>query len=235
MVTDPNQLIFIDESAKDRSSSRRHHIWAKRGLTPYRDTSYFTPVTTRRYTLLAVCNIDGFVLEACEKVEQKRDVYDTDPTRGTIDRDRFKLWVNERLIPTLGRYSEGGSRSIVVMDNAMIHGGDVAELIKSAGARLVYTAPYSPDLNPIEHMFGQYKSSLKRNNNMPWLDAHEASLKAVTPTDARSYFCHCGVLLCEEFRTKKAIQKEEEEVMPFVAATAAAFCVIQTSNNQNKA
>ena len=86
-------------------------------------------------------------------MEQSHGDGDTDPTRGTIDGDRFRLWVQEKLIPVLGNQRRMEPRSIVVMDNATIH-GDVEQMIREAGAKLIYSAPYSPDLNPIELMFG---------------------------------------------------------------------------------
>lgn len=36
------------------------------------------------------------------------------------------------------------------------------EPIEDDGAKIVYTAPYSPDLNPIEFFFSVYKAALKR-------------------------------------------------------------------------
>ena len=47
------------------------------------------------------------------------------------------------------------------MDNATTHMcNEVEYLIQQAGAVLLYTAPYSPDLNPIEKMFNVYKAYL---------------------------------------------------------------------------
>ena len=49
------------------------------------------------------------------------------------------------------------------MDNASIHNNpEVRRLINKAGAMLLFTARYSPDINPIEYFFHQYKSQLKR-------------------------------------------------------------------------
>jgi transposase len=61
----------------------------------------------------------------------------------------------------------------VGLDNASVHHSEyVVHAIESAGAKVIYTAPYSPDLNPIELMFGQYKAALKRHTFLPWDEAH---------------------------------------------------------------
>lgn len=90
---------------------------------------------------------------------------DQDPTRGTVDGARFRLWVEERLCPILGNYSRVEARSIVLMDNASNHYvEDIQELIESTGAKLIYTALSSLGQNPIENMlysmFHIYEMSL---------------------------------------------------------------------------
>ena len=62
-------------------------------------------------------------------MEQSHGDGDTVPTRGTIDGERFRLWVQEKLIPVLGN-----SRRMELMDNATIH-GDVEQMIREAGAK----------------------------------------------------------------------------------------------------
>jgi transposase len=61
------------------------------------------------------------------------------------------MWVEEKLIPQLGKYHLGEPRSIVVMDNATNHSG-VKELIEApeVRAKLIFLSPYSPELNPIK-------------------------------------------------------------------------------------
>jgi len=76
--------------------------------------------------------------------------------KGTVDREYFELWVEHNLVPVLGNFEKGEPRSVVVLDNCSIHGGGrVQALIEDAGAVVVWTAPYSPDLNPIEFCFHQ--------------------------------------------------------------------------------
>ena len=50
----------------------------------------------------------------------------------------------------------------MLLDNATIHHSDEIEnLITAIGATLIYSAPYSPHLNPIENYISIYKAYLK--------------------------------------------------------------------------
>jgi transposase len=52
---------------------------------------------------------------------------------------------------------------IVVIDDLSAHKGErVRELIEERGCKLLYLAPYSPDLNPIEGTFSKIKGLLRR-------------------------------------------------------------------------
>lgn len=51
----------------------------------------------------------------------------------------------------------------VIMDNAAFHKSpETRKLIESAGCRLLFLPPYSPDLNPIENTWHEVKSVFKR-------------------------------------------------------------------------
>jgi transposase len=51
------------------------------------------------------------------------------------------------------------------MDNASIHHVDsVVDTILSVGALVGFLPPYSPDMNPIEEVFGEVKYYLQANN-----------------------------------------------------------------------
>jgi hypothetical protein len=108
------------------------------------------------------------------------------------------MWVEQKLCPVLGSYDLAEPHSVVIMDNATQHHSDrVCELIENTGARIIYLPPYSPDLNPIELMFGNYKMALKRHHNLDWLVAHHMSLLSVSPQNARNFFRKCLVPGCE--------------------------------------
>jgi hypothetical protein len=96
----------------------------------------------------------------------------------------------------LGQFEDDKPRSIIVMDNASSHISEhVKQLIEDAGDILLYTALYSPDLNPIEFMFSIYKEGLKRDTHTgdSWFDAHYLALQDVTPAKARALYRNCDM------------------------------------------
>jgi transposase len=218
IVVRPEQLIYIDETAVGSNASRRRRIWFRRGRTPFR-TAYFMG-HLRRYTMIAACDVKGFILGSCETVEREQGINDRNESRGTIDRERFRVWVEQRLVPVLGNASLLEDRSILVMDNASIHvSNEIRELIESTGARLLCLPPYSPDLNPIELMFGHYKAYLRRHhrNNTSWALVHTEALLSVRPVIARNFFRHSQVPKCTVILRSADVNAEDEEVAALCA------------------
>jgi transposase len=82
------------------------------------------------------------------------------------------------------------------MDNLSSHKGSrVRELIEERGCELMYLPPYSPDLNPIEEAFAKLKALLRRTGartREALIEAMGRALDAVTASDARGFFEHCG-------------------------------------------
>jgi transposase len=76
---------------------------------------------------------------------------------GPINGQSFTTWVEQFLVPTLK------PGDIVIMDNLGSHkGAAVRQAIRSAGAKLLFLPPYSPDLNPIEQVFAKLKLLLRK-------------------------------------------------------------------------
>ena len=76
---------------------------------------------------------------------------------GPINGESFLAYVEQVLVPTLA------PGDIVVLDNLGSHKGKrVRDAIRSAGARLFFLPPYSPDLNPIEQVFAKLKHLLRK-------------------------------------------------------------------------
>ena len=48
---------------------------------------------------------------------------------------------------------------------------------------MIYSAPYSPHLNPIEPFFGQYKKYLKKNDTRMVTDWHSVHMEGLNVID----------------------------------------------------
>lgn len=114
---------------------------------------------------------------------------------GAINGELFLGYVRQQLAPTL---SPG---DIVVMDNLSAHKvAGVRTAIESAGARVVYLPPYSPDMNPIELVFSKFKwlmrSAAERTVEGLWRLCGQL-LDQFTASECKNYFRHCGYAATE--------------------------------------
>lgn len=110
--------------------------------------------------MIAAVDIQVFVPLVCYTVMRYKLLYEG--AAGTVDGDYLHYWVKEYLVPTLGNYEGGEPRSVVMMDNASTHMSDeIQATIEDADAVLIYGAPYSPHLNPIENYFSIKKNTLR--------------------------------------------------------------------------
>jgi len=76
---------------------------------------------------------------------------------GPINGERFRLYVEKVLLPTLR------PDDLVVIDNLGSHRGKaIRRIIRSVGAKLFFLPKYSPDLNPIEQLFAKLKHWLRQ-------------------------------------------------------------------------
>jgi len=231
ITDDPAQFVFVDESSKDRDTILRKRLWQPRGH-PLSISRYFSDHADHSYTLIGACDINGFITEACELVRRKRNANDNDDEAGTVDMDRFNDYIEYKLLPTLGNYYLGQPRSIVVMDNASIHNHDrVRELIEGVGALLIYQPAYSPDMDPIEFCFHQYKCDLRRHRASFGNDsfgAHFHALGAVLPSNMRAYYKKVGGIRNVPDEVK---ENENVSVADAVIVTAAAAVSSIVQNN----
>jgi transposase len=109
---------------------------------------------------------------------------------GPINGERFKIYVEKVLVPTLT------AGDIVIMDNLGSHKGKaVRHAIRQAGARLIFLPKYSPDLNPIEQFFAKLKHHLREaqaRSRDAVCDAIATALETVSATECSNYFDHAG-------------------------------------------
>lgn len=169
---DPEKLVFIDETGASTKMARL------RGRSP-RGQRCRAPVPHGHWkttTLVAGLRLSGMTAPM---------VID-----GAMNGEAFLAWTRQMLVPTL---REG---DVVVMDNLPAHKvAGVRTAIETAGARLEFLPPYSPDFNPIEQAFAQIKTFLRKEaaRTVPALwTAIAQALDAVIPDFAANYFTNAG-------------------------------------------
>jgi transposase len=139
-----NQLIFVDESGCDQRAGFRRTGWSPLGKTPVQIARFHR---SRRYQILPAYTQDGILLSRI--------------FQGSTDGPFYEDFI-EQLLQHCGRWPE--PKSVLVMDNASFHRSDrIEKMCSTAGVKLVYLPPYSPDLNPIEEFFSELKAFIKRH------------------------------------------------------------------------
>ena len=126
-----------------------------------------------------------------------------------VDGKAFRKWL---IYPLLGDYRMGEPNSIVIMDNASMHmSHEVRDMICERGVCLLYTAPYSPVLFPIEYAFNVYKSHLKRwskdFDHEDWFLLHKKALNKVSRDIAIKEFRRCEIPFSHEVLTSDEMLK----------------------------
>lgn len=143
-------LVYVDESGCDKRAGFRRTGWSPLGVTPVQISQFHRG---QRYQILPAYAQDGVVFS---RVFQ-----------GSTDAVVFEDFIRQ-LLHHCGRWPE--PRSVLVMDNASFHRTEgVRQICSTAGVKLVYLPPYSPDLNPIEEFFAELKAFIKRR----WLTYEE--------------------------------------------------------------
>ena len=109
---------------------------------------------------------------------------------GPINGECFLAYVEQSLLPCLK------AGDIVIMDNLGSHKADaIRTAIRSAGARLLFLPPYSPDLNPIEQVFSKVKHTLRKHMGRT-VEAVEHAIAQVLPeisqTECKNYIVNAG-------------------------------------------
>jgi len=109
---------------------------------------------------------------------------------GPVNSEWFRAWVDQMLVPSLK------AGDIVIMDNLGSHKSKaVREAIKSAGARLWFLPPYSPDLNPIEQTFAKIKHWMrmaqKRGVEETWRHVGKL-IGTITSQECQNYIQNAG-------------------------------------------
>ena len=176
---DPGRLVFVDESSTNIALTS---LYAR---APKGERAYGRAPRNWGKNLTLIASLSSEGMGAAMSVEGA-----TESVEGATDGAAFEAYVEHFLAPTLKR------RQIVVMDNLQVHKSKrVRELIEGAGAEVLFLPPYSPDFSPIEEAFSKVKGVLRRvgaRTREALLEATSEALEAVSRTDARGWFSHCG-------------------------------------------
>ena len=168
LSTDPQRLIFLDESGVTTSMTRLR----ARSLGGRRIHEATPGGHWKIMTVLGAMSTRGML--AAMTIE------------AATDADIFLAYLDRVLCPVLRQ------GDVVVMDNLSSHKvPGVRERIEAAGAELLYLPPYSPDLNPIEKAWAKLKQLLRNSKARTALALEQAIaelLPSIRTQDAEAWF-----------------------------------------------
>ncbi len=171
---DPQRLVFVDESGANTAMDRTYG----RGPSGVRVDGPVPHGHWKTVTLTAAVRLGGVPEPACLAID------------GATNTACFEAYVAECLAPTLR------PGDIVIMDNLACHKtAEVERLIQAAGAEVRYLPAYSPDLNPIERLFGKLKEALRKSAARTvdgLITAIGEALRSIRPGDILGWFAHSG-------------------------------------------
>lgn len=107
----------------------------------------------------------------------------------SLNKELFQEYVKEELVPNLWK------GATVVMDNLQVHKVEgVKEMLEEVGAKIIYLPRYSPDFNPIEHLWWELKAFVRRFRPKERETVEKFLKIAVLLNSAdtrKNYFTHC--------------------------------------------
>lgn len=108
-----------------------------------------------------------------------------------VTKDVFRMFVIE-LMHRLSVLAPGQA-FMLLLDNAKIHKGDISDVIWQTGHTCEYLPPWSPELDPIEYVFGKWKLAY-RVHYPPTEEAVDPAIiesaKSITPANCLRAFEH---------------------------------------------
>ena len=169
---DANSLVFLDETGTNTGMTRLY----ARAFGGERVVDYTPDVRFEQTTILSSMRLDGTTVPVC---------FD-----GALNGEIFKTYITDFLAPTLKM------GDIVFMDKLSSHKvSGVVEAIEAKGAIAFFIPPYSPDLNPIEHMWSKIKAHIRKvkaRTKEALFEAIKDALNLVSVADINGWFRQDG-------------------------------------------
>ena len=138
---EPENLVFCDEVGVDDNITTLYG-WSHKGKRSYGEREGYKK---NRVSIVAAYQRGSKELIAPMEYT------------GYTNTQLFVQWVDEYLCPNLKK------GQCIIMDNASFHKSiKVKEAIEKSGCTLLYLPAYSPDLNPIEHCWANFKNYLRK-------------------------------------------------------------------------
>jgi len=167
-------MVFIDEAGSKLGMSREYG----RAASGSRLISSEPKNKGDNISIVGAMGIYGVIAVMC--------------TLSTMNGDGFLMFIEEYLCPNL----ESGQ--VVFMDNINFHHQNaVAKAIDKVGAKIVFLPPYSPEFNPIEHMWSKIKAYLRSKvptNYNDYITYLREALETVDEYDCKGWFENSGYI-----------------------------------------
>lgn len=162
-----NKLVFLDEMGVN-CSMRRRYGRAPLGQTPRKNVA---SIRSKNISIAAAITKTGLI------AFKIRD--------GAFNTESFTEFINELMQLLLEKNLVGMT---IICDNIPFHkSGQSNTVIKNNGHNLIFLPPYTPQLNPIEEVFGFWKEQVRGKN----CDSHESLIDAINTTVCNITSNHC--------------------------------------------
>ena len=135
-------VVFVDESHWEVGNVRTR-AWGPRG-------EHIRVASRSNVSLSCICSISDSRQRHCK-------IFNS-----TITAPLFEAYMRE----LIALYRLDNENVVFVMDNASIHKKETSRLCETYGCRVIFNAPYSPECNPIEMVFGIWKTRVGKLSNV---------------------------------------------------------------------
>ena len=136
----PAAVFYLDECGVD------HRLYREYGRAPRGERIYQAVAGARRERTSII------------SASQRSKLVAPLVFQGSCNAEVVDIYFEKVLLPALP------PGSVIVLDNARFHQSPrLLKRVQAAGCQLLFLPPYSPDLNPIEHLWAAFKTRLRQN------------------------------------------------------------------------